>query len=391
MSDVVIPAIKQYEEEMIAIRRHLHAHPELSLQEFETSQFVAEKLTEWGYRVTREIGKTGLVGTLSKGHSAKSIGLRADMDALPIQETTGLSYASQHPGKMHACGHDGHTTILLSAARYLASDECRFDGTVHVIFQPAEEAIGGADLMIQDGLFERFPCDAIYALHNRPGLPAGKFGFYAGHFMASADTVKITLQGKGGHGAHPENTVDPLVAAAALIMSLQTIVSRNVTPGETAIVTVGMLHAGVASNVIPETAEMELTVRAMKPEVRELLIRRIHEISELTARSYGARATLQVCESYPVLTNSAQHTADAKALAIEVFGRDAVEDNIIPSTGSEDFSFMLEKCPGCYFLLGNDSPQGQGCSLHNPGYDFNDQIISAGASFFVRLVQRYCC
>ncbi len=390
MSENIIPGIKAYEEEMVAIRRHLHAHPELSLQEFATSQFVADKLSEWGYQVTRGIGKTGLVGTLKKGTSDKAIGLRADMDALPIHETTGLSYASIQPGVMHACGHDGHTTILLSAARYLASAECEFNGTVHLIFQPAEEAIGGADLMIRDGLFSRFPCDAVYALHNRPGLPAGKLGFYAGHFMASADTVKITLTGKGGHGAHPAGTIDPIVVAASLVMSLQTIVSRNVTPGETAIVTVGTLHAGIASNVIPETAEMELTVRAMKPEIRDLLIQRIQTLANSTAQSFGATATVEVYESYPVLTNSEKETADARALAIEVFGPQAVEESIRPSTGSEDFSFMLEKRPGTYFLLGNDGEDKQGCFLHNSGYDFNDGIISVGATYFVSLVRRHC-
>ena len=390
MSENIIPAIKASEAEMVAIRHYLHAHPELSLEEEATSQFVADKLNEWGYQVTRGLGKTGLVGTLKKGTSAKSIGLRADMDALPIHEATGLSYTSTRPGVMHACGHDGHTTILLSAAKYLASAECEFDGTVHLIFQPAEEAIGGADLMIRDGLFERFPCDAVYALHNRPGLPAGKLGFYAGHFMASADTVKITLTGKGGHGAHPEGTIDPIVVAASLIMSLQTIVSRNVTPGETAIVTVGTLHAGIASNVIPETAEMELTVRAMKPEIRDLLIRRIEALASSTAHSFGATAAVEVYDSYPVLTNSEKETAEAKALAISVFGAEAVEEDIHPSTGSEDFSFMLEKCPGTYFLLGNDGDEKQGCFLHNPGYDFNDKIISTGATFFVNLVRQHC-
>ncbi|WP_029685905.1 M20 aminoacylase family protein [Tatumella saanichensis] len=390
MFDYVIPEIRENEQQMIALRRHLHANPELSLEEFETSALVAEKLIEWGYQVTRDLGKTGLVGTLKKGDSPKAIGLRADMDALPILEETGLSYQSRVAGKMHACGHDGHTTILLSAARYLASDACQFNGTVHLIFQPAEEAIGGAELMIKDGLFERFPCDAVYALHNKPGLPAGKFGFYAGHFMASADTVKITVKGKGGHGAHPYNTVDPIIAASALVMSLQSIVSRNVRPGEVAVVTVGTFHAGFASNVIPETAVMELTVRAMKPEVRDLLIQRIHEISQQTAEAYGASASLEVYESYPVLTNSEKQTAEAKALAIKLFGRDAVEDNIQPSNGSEDFAFMLEKTPGTYFLLGNDGEGKQGCSLHNPGYDFNDAIISAGASFFVRLVENHC-
>jgi hippurate hydrolase len=239
MVDCIIPEIKESEEEIIAIRRHLHANPELSLEEFNTSNLVARQLETWGYKVTRDIGKTGVVGSLSKGQGSKTIGLRADMDALPIFEATDLPWASTVPGKMHACGHDGHTAILLAAAKYLASDACQFNGTVHLIFQPAEEAIGGADLMIKDGLFDRFPCDRIFALHNMPWLPTGKFGFYEGNFMASADTVKITLNGYGGHGAHPERSVDPILTGAALIMALQSIVSRNVPPGETAVVTVG--------------------------------------------------------------------------------------------------------------------------------------------------------
>jgi hippurate hydrolase len=232
MSDYVIPEIKATEAEMISIRHYLHANPELSLEEFNTSELVASKLTEWGYQVTRGLGKTGVVGSLSKGDSPRTIGLRADMDALPIEETTGLPWASTVPGKMHACGHDGHTTILLAAAKYIASPACQFNGTVHLIFQPAEEAIGGADLMIKDGLFEQFPCERIFGLHNMPGLPVGKLGFYAGNFMASADTVKITITGYGGHGAHPERTVDPIVAGAALVMALQSIVARNVPPGK---------------------------------------------------------------------------------------------------------------------------------------------------------------
>lgn len=232
MSDYVIPEIKATEAEMISIRHYLHANPELSLEEFNTSELVASKLTEWGYQVTRGLGKTGVVGSLSKGDSPRTIGLRADMDALPIEETTGLPPGQHGAVKMHACGHDGHTTILLAAAKYIASPACQFNGTVHLIFQPAEEAIGGADLMIKDGLFEQFPCERIFGLHNMPGLPVGKLGFYAGNFMASADTVKITITGYGGHGAHPERTVDPIVAGAALVMALQSIVARNVPPGK---------------------------------------------------------------------------------------------------------------------------------------------------------------
>jgi len=368
MSDCIIPEIKESEDEIIAIRRHLHANPELSLEEFNTSNLVARQLEGWGYQVTREIGKTGVVGSLSKGQGSKSIGLRADMDALPIFEATNLPWASTVPGKMHACGHDGHTAILLAAAKYIASDACQFNGTVHLIFQPAEEAIGGADLMIKDGLFDRFPCDRIFALHNMPYLPTGKFGFYEGNFMASADTVKITLQGYGGHGAHPERTV-----------------------GETAVVTVGTFQAGIASNVIPDSAVMELTVRSMKPEIRDLLIRRIQELTDFTARSYGATSEVEIYDSYPVLVNDAEQTAFARQLAVEFFGEDAVLDSVSPSNGSEDFAFMLQQRPGSYFLLGNgEKGEKGGCMVHNPGYDFNDEIITTGASFFARLVENYC-
>ncbi|ELW9442097.1 amidohydrolase [Pluralibacter gergoviae] len=391
MSDFAIPEIKAAEDEMIAIRRHLHANPELSLEEFNTSALVADKLAGWGYAVTRGLGKTGVVGTLTKGDSARTIGLRADMDALPIVETTGLPWASGTAGKMHACGHDGHTTILLAAAKYLASDACRFNGTVHLIFQPAEEAFGGADLMVKEGLFTRFPCDRIFGLHNMPGLPAGRLGFYAGNFMASADTVKITITGYGGHGAHPERTIDPIVAGAALVMGLQSIVSRNVPPGETAVVSVGTFHAGIASNVIPESVEMELSVRAMKPEIRDLLIRRIHELADLTVKSYGATSQVEVYDSYPVLTNSEAETDFARELALEGFGRDGVLETISPMNASEDFAFMLRERPGCYFLLGNGEAGKGSCMVHNPGYDFNDDIISIGATLFVRLVEKHCC
>lgn len=391
MTDFVIPEIKASEDEMIAIRHYLHANPELSLEEFKTSDLVAKQLESWGYKVTRGIGTTGVVGSLKKGDSNKSIGLRADMDALPIFEETNLPWASTVPGKMHACGHDGHTTILLAAAKYIASESCEFNGTAHLIFQPAEEAIGGADLMIKEGLFERFPCDRVFALHNMPGLPTGKLGFYSGNFMASADTVKITIKGYGGHGAYPQRTVDPIVTGAALITALQTIVSRNVTPGETAIVTVGTFQSGIASNVIPDSAVMELTVRAMKPEIRDLLIKRIEELADFTTKSFGASCDVEVYDSYPVLINDDAQTAFARELAVEFFGKDAVLDEVLPSTGSEDFAFMLQERPGSYFLLGNGEKGDKGgCMVHNPGYDFNDDIISTGASFFSRLVQTYC-
>ncbi|WBM70387.1 M20 family metallopeptidase [Buttiauxella sp. WJP83] len=391
MTDFVIPEIKASEAEMIAIRHYLHANPELSLEEFKTSDLVAQQLETWGYKVTRGIGTTGVVGTFKKGDSTKSIGLRADMDALPIFEETNLPWASTVPGKMHACGHDGHTTILLAAAKYIASPACEFNGTVHLIFQPAEEAIGGADLMIKEGLFDRFPCDRIFGLHNMPGLPVGKLGFYSGNFMASADTVKITIKGYGGHGAYPQRTVDPIVTGAALITALQTIVSRNVTPGETAIVTVGTFQSGIASNVIPDSAVMELTVRAMKPEIRDLLIKRIEELADLTTKSFGASCDVEVYDSYPVLINDDEQTAFARELAVDYFGKDAVLDKVLPSTGSEDFAFMLQERPGSYFLLGNGEKGDKGgCMVHNPGYDFNDDIISTGASFFSRLVQAYC-
>ncbi|MDF7681601.1 M20 family metallopeptidase [Enterobacteriaceae bacterium ESL0689] len=388
----VIPEIKTYEEEMIAIRHYLHAHPELSLAEFNTSELVAEKLTQWGYTVTHGVGKTGIVGSLTRGDSPRTIGLRADMDALPIHETTGLPWASTAPGKMHACGHDGHTTILLAAARYIASPACQFNGTVHLIFQPAEEAMGGADLMVKEGLFERFPCDRIFALHNMPGLPAGKLGFYAGNFMASADTVKITIHGLGGHGAQPDRTVDPVLTGAALVMALQSIVARNVPPGETAVVSVGTFQSGIAPNVIPESAILELTVRAMKTEIRDLLIKRIRQLSEFTAKSYGASCEIEVYDSYPVLINSAEETAFASKLAQQVFGHEQLLASISPMNASEDFAFMLQRRPGCYFLLGNgDNGEKGSCMIHNPGYDFNDQIITIGASFFAHLVETYCC
>ncbi|WP_218583449.1 M20 aminoacylase family protein [Pseudomonas atagonensis] len=384
-----LPGIRAIEEEMIALRRHIHAHPELSFEEFATADLVAGKLQEWGYQVHRGLGGTGVVGLLKNGQGDKTIGLRADMDALPIIEQTGLEYSSRHEGVMHACGHDGHTAILLAAAKHLAATR-EFDGSLVLIFQPAEEGDGGAQRMLDDGLFELFPCDAVFALHNMPGLPVGKLGFLAGPFMASTDTVTIRVDGVGGHGAMPHKTVDPLLAGAAIVMALQSIVSRNVNPLDTAVVTVGAFHAGLAPNVIADHAELQLSVRALKPQVRDELIVRITELAEAQATSFCARATVTVDEAqrFPPLINHAQSTDFARQVAVDWLGEEGLISDMQPLTGSEDFAVMLERCPGCYLLIGNGDGEG-GCMVHNPGYDFNDDCLATGASYWVRLVESF--
>ncbi|BCX68951.1 M20 aminoacylase family protein [Pseudomonas izuensis] len=384
-----LPGIRALEDEMIAVRRHIHAHPELSFEEFATADLVAGKLTEWGFDVHRGLGGTGVVGLLHNGQGGKMIGLRADMDALPIIEQTGLPYTSRHEGVMHACGHDGHTAMLLAAARYLAESR-EFDGALVVIFQPAEEGDGGAQRMLDDGLFERFPCDAIFAMHNMPGLPVGKLGFLPGPFMASTDTVTIRVEGVGGHGAMPHKAVDPVLAGSAIVMALQSIVARNVDPLDTAVVTVGAFHAGIAANVIPDHAELQLSVRALKAEVRDELIARITAVAQAQAVSFGARATVEVDEAqrFPALFNHPQSTAFARQVALDWVGEDGLIRDMKPLTGSEDFAVMLQRCPGCYLLIGNGDGEG-GCMVHNPGYDFNDDCLATGASYWVRLVETF--
>ncbi|MGO4003918.1 M20 aminoacylase family protein [Pseudomonas fluorescens] len=385
----VLPGIAALEEEMIALRRHLHAHPELSFEEFATSDLVAARLEEWGYEVHRGLGGTGVVGRLRLGSGNKVIGLRADMDALPIVEQTGLPYASRNQGVMHACGHDGHTAILLAAAKHLARSR-EFDGTLVLIFQPAEEGDGGARRMLEDGLFELFPCDAIFALHNMPGLPTGKFGFLPGPFMASTDTLTISVKGVGGHGAMPHKATDAILAGAAIVQALQSVVSRNVNPLDCAVVSVGSFHAGIAPNVIPDHAELQLSVRALKPEVRDLLIERISAVAQAQAASFGATATVAVDEAqrFPALINDAKSTAFARQVAEDWLGADGLVTDMTPLTGSEDFAVMLEQCPGCYLLIGNGDGEG-GCMVHNPGYDFNDDCLALGASYWVRLVESF--
>lgn len=386
MFSAILPGIQNIADEMIALRRQLHAHPELGFEEFNTSRLIQEKLQAWGYQVYTGIGGTGVVATLQCG-KGPSIGLRADMDALPIQESGTRPWISQIDGKMHACGHDGHTAILLAAACELARSR-RFAGTLHLFFQPAEEGHGGsgAKRMLDEGLFQRFPCDAIFALHNMPGIPLGKLGFRAGAFMASTDTITIHLHGTGGHGAMPQSAIDPVVVAAALVMALQTIVSRNVSPLDTAVVTVGALLAGDAANVIPASAELRLTVRALKAEIRELLHLRIRQLAEQHAAAYGAHAEIIFEHGYPVLINDDIITHQASLLARECLGASNVLEDLPPLTGSEDFAYWLEQVPGCYFIVGNGDGEGS-CMVHNPGYDFNDEALPLAASFWVRLVE----
>jgi hippurate hydrolase len=375
--------------EFIQLRRDIHRHPELAFEEHRTSDLVAAKLQSWGYQVHRGLGGTGVVGTLKRGSSERKLGIRADMDALPIQEATGAEWASTRQGLMHACGHDGHTAMLLAAAKAIAQAP-DFDGTLNLIFQPAEEGGGGAVRMMDDGLFEHHPCDAVFAMHNMPGMPVGHLVFRDGAAMASSDYATIRIHGTGGHGAMPHRAADPLVAASSIVMALQTIVSRNVDPLHTAVVTVGALHAGQANNVIPALATLELSVRALDPQVRQLLEQRIKALVTAQAESFGVRAEVEWRQGYCVLVNHAAQTEFARQVALDLVGPERVTLNGPQLTGSEDFAFMLEKVPGSYLLIGNgDGDSAGACMVHNPAYDFNDDNIATGASYWVALVQAY--
>ncbi|WP_226951407.1 M20 aminoacylase family protein [Rhizobium terrae] len=376
-----------YMAEVVATRRYLHQHPELGLSEFNTSDFIARQLGDFGYEVTRGLGQTGLVATLKNGTGSRSIGIRADIDALPIEEETGAEYASRNKGLMHACGHDGHTAMLLGAAKILA-ERRNFDGTIHLIFQPAEENFGGAKLMIDDGLFERFPCDAVFGLHNDPSLPFGQIGVKEGPMMAAVDECRITVNGHGGHGAEPQGASDPIVCGASIIMVLQTVASRNIHPLDACVVTVGAFHSGTVSNIIPERSEMILTIRSFDPDVRDELERRIRMIAEGQAASYGMSVTIDYKRGYEATVNHKAETDFVRDLARRTLGEDKVVDLPRPSMGSEDFAFMLAERPGTYFLLGtkrtDDDPP-----LHHPRFDFNDDALPIGATFWVELAEAY--
>ncbi len=372
---------------LTGIRRDLHQNPELSFDEVHTAAGVAAHLSQWGYQVTRGIGGHGVVGTLSLGNGTRRVSVRADMDALPIQEETGLPWASRQPGRMHACGHDGHMAMLLGAARALAERRA-FSGTVNLVFQPAEEAgkDSGAQRIIADGLFERFPCDAIFGLHNHPGYPVGTFLFGSGPFMSASDTVIITIHGRGGHAARPHLAVDPVLIAGSLIMALQSVVSRNIDPTETAIVTIGTVNAGIASNVIPESARLGLSVRSFSAEVRRLLRQRITDLVRHQVAGYGGTVDIDYQEGYPVVVNSVAETAFARAVAEELVGTEHTVAPFGPVTGSEDFAYYLERKPGCFLRLGNGENAPM---LHNARYDFNDGNLTVGAAYWTRLVERY--
>ena len=389
---------------MQAWRRAIHRQPELGFEEHETSRLVAERLREWGWDVTPGIATTGVVGTLRWGAAERAprLGIRADMDALPIQERTGLPWASRVAGRMHACGHDGHTAMLLGAARAIAAgvDAGRAGqaGTVHLIFQPAEElgGGGGARRMIEEGLFERFPCDAVFAMHNYPGMPVGHVYLREGAFLASSDKVLIRFHGKGGHGAMPHLAADPSLPAAATVLALQTIVSRNLDPvADTAVVSVGRLQAGQIYNVIAETAELELSVRSLSPTVREDVHRRIRTIAEGQAAAFGVRVEVVAEHGYPVLVNGASEVALVARVATDLFGAERVHADAAPLPASEDFAFMLQQVPGCYLMVGNgDNGHEAGrrvgpCNVHNPLFDFNDACLPIGAALWNGLVEAF--
>ena len=386
----VMPEIAAIAADMLALRHDLHAHPELAYQEHRTGDIVAARLTEWGYEVHRGLGDTGVVGTLRCGDhlNGKRLGLRADMDALPIRETTGLPYASKHDGKMHACGHDGHTATLLAAAKVMAERKDQFNGTLHLIFQPAEEGHGGAQKMVDQGLFDLFPCDALYAFHNEPGYPAGQFGFRSGVMYSSSDTAIITIHGKGGHGAMPHVAVDPIVVASHLVLALQTIRSREIDPNDMAVITVGAIHAGDAPNVIPETCELRVTIRARCPQVRQQLRERITAMAHAQAAVHRATAEVDYKWRYPPVINDVAATDFAVNVARDFLGEEWLIPNLQPLQASDDFAIMLNAVPGNYFIVGNGVGEG-GCMVHNAGYDFNDNLLPVTASYWVQLAQAY--
>lgn len=389
LSRTPLDAIAKFHDEMIALRRDLHANPEMGFKETRTSSIVAGALLALGIEVHKNVGGTGVVGVLTGqlSDSGLSMGLRADMDALPICEASGLSYASKHQGLMHACGHDGHTTILLAAAKYLAQTK-DFNGQVVFIFQPAEEGLGGAQAMIDDGLFERFPCDAVYALHNWPALPAGSIGINRGPMMAASDRFEILVQGKGGHGAHPYQTIDPILVGAHLVTALQSIVSRTVNPHDSAVISVGSLIAGNpnAMSVIPDQARLVGTVRTFKASVQNMIEQRMQVMVQNVASAFGATAELKYQKLYAPTINHPDHAQRVVNIATELVGVENVVSDLTPSMGSEDFSFMLQHRPGAYFRLGQGGAE-QGRLLHNPHYDFNDAVIPLGAAVFARLVE----
>jgi amidohydrolase len=389
----LVEPILAFQSELQQIRRDLHAHPELSYEEQRTSDLVAARLTEWGIPIVRGLGVTGVVGIIKNGDSPRAIGLRADMDALPVQELNGFAHASRHAGKMHACGHDGHTAMLLGAAHHLARHR-NFNGTVYLIFQPAEEGGAGARRMMEDGLFEQFPMEAVYGMHNWPGIPVGNFGVVAGPMMASSNEFRVVVKGKGAHAAQPHRGVDPVMVAVQIAQAWQTIISREKNPLDTAVLSITQIHAGSATNVIPDEVELIGTVRTFTTEVLDLVETRMEAIARGMAAGFNAGIDFDFKRNYPPLVNHPEQTAFAVEAMKAVAGADKVDASVEPTMGAEDFAFMLQEKPGCYVFIGNgegdhrDGGHGLGpCQLHNASYDFNDQLLPIGASYWVRLAE----
>ncbi len=385
----IVNRIAEFHREITAWRHDFHAHPELLYDVQRTAASVAEKLKSFGCdEVVPGIGRTGVVGVIrgrkdGSGGRAKTIGLRADMDALPIEEANDLPYKSTVPGKMHACGHDGHTAMLLGAAKYLAETR-NFAGTAIVIFQPAEEGGGGGRAMVQDGMMDRFGVEEVYGMHNYPGLPVGQFAVRTGPIMAAADRIRIEIEGKGAHAARPHASIDTILVASQIVNQIQSVVSRNVDPLESAVVSICLFQAGTTDNVIPQTALLRGTARSLKPEIQDIVEDRLRQIIEGTAKLYGATAKLTYKRDYPVTRNHPDQTAFATSVAREIAGDDKVNTEVAPVMGAEDFSFMLNARPGCFIFAGN----GDSAGLHHPRYNFNDDLIPAGASYWVRLVEK---
>ncbi len=391
----LIDPILQFQNELKVIRRTIHANPELSYEEFKTADLVAEKLTEWGIPIIRGLGGTGVVGIISNGSSKRSVGLRADMDALPLQELNEFAHKSINAGKMHACGHDGHTTMLLGAAYYLAKHK-NFDGTVYVIFQPAEEGAAGAKRMIDDGLFEQCPMEAVFGMHNWPGSPAGTMGVISGPMMASSNEFELTIKGKGSHAAQPHLSIDPVMVAVQIAQSWQTIVSRNKNPLDAGVLSITQIHSGSATNIVPDSASMIGTVRTFTLETLALIETRMEEIAQHTAAAFGANVEFSFKRNYPPLINHEQESNFALEVMEDIVGASGVLKKLEPTMGSEDFAFMLQEKPGCYVFIGNGDGNhrtpGHGlgpCNLHNPSYDFNDELLPIGASYWSRLAEQF--
>jgi hippurate hydrolase len=391
----LIDPIIEFSKEIQVLRRTIHAYPELCFEERDTSELVARKLTEWGIPVVRGMGVTGVIGIISNGSSKRALGLRADMDALPMQELNTFPHASKNDGRMHACGHDGHTAMLLGAAHYLSRHR-NFDGTVYLIFQPAEEGGGGARRMMDEGLFEKFAMDAVFGMHNWPGIPVGHFGVTIGPMMASSNEFEVIVRGKGAHAAQPQKGIDPIMAAVQIAQSWQTILTRNKNPIDSGVISITQIHAGSATNVIPDEATLIGTVRTFDLDVLDLIERRMQTIAEHTAQAFDATVDFRFKRNYPPLVNTPAETAFAADVLKSIVGEDAVDTHVEPTMTAEDFAYMLQEKPGCYVFIGNgegdhrSAGHGLGpCNLHNPSYDFNDALLPIGATYWVRLAETF--